>query len=85
MRPATVKIEIASWKGDLFMVEVGCRGFHHDRLPRIFNFLNIPQARKRTLSRAAVVSFKSSYTIWLSCYNKTWSDNWQLAERPGTV
>ena len=81
-----VEIETAGWEGDLFTVEVGCRGFCHETLPRIFNFLNIPRAKKkRALNKAAVVSLKGSYTIWLSRYNKTWSDNWQLAERPGTV
>jgi hypothetical protein len=33
-----VDIETAGWKGYLFTVEVGCRGFYHDTLPRIFNF-----------------------------------------------
>ena len=67
-------------------VEVGCRGFYYETLPRVFNFLNIPRTKKkRALNKAAVVSLKGSYTIWLSRYNKTWSDNWQLAERPGTV
>ena len=81
-----VEIETAGWKGDLFTVEVGCRGFYHHTLPRIFNFLNISRARKKkALNTAAVVSLKGSYTIWLSRYNKTWSDNWQLAERPATV
>ena len=81
-----VEIETAGWKGDLFTVEVGCRGFYHHTLPRIFNFLNISRARKKkALNTAAVVSLKASYTIWLSRYNKTWSDNWQLAERPATV
>ncbi|KAL5260058.1 hypothetical protein ACHWQZ_G010244 [Mnemiopsis leidyi] len=81
-----VEIETAGWKGDLFTVEVGCRGFYHDTLPRIFNFLNIPRAKKkRALNDSAVVALKGSYTIWLSRYNKTWSDNWQLAKRPGTV
>ncbi|KAL5266730.1 hypothetical protein ACHWQZ_G003942 [Mnemiopsis leidyi] len=80
-----IEIETAGWKGDLFTVEVGCRGFYHDTLPRIFNFLNIPRAKKkRALNKAAVVALKGSYTIWLSRYNKTWSDNWQLTERPGT-
>ena len=66
-----VEIETAGWKGDLFTVEVGCRGFYHDTLPRIFNFLNIPRAKKkRALNKAAVVSLKGSYTIWLSRYNK---------------
>ena len=30
-----VEIERAGWKGHLFTVEVGCRGFYHDTLPRI--------------------------------------------------
>jgi hypothetical protein len=42
-----VEIETAGWKGDLFTVEVGCRGFYHDTLPRIYNYLNIPGQRRR--------------------------------------
>ncbi|XP_063675902.1 uncharacterized protein LOC134812422 [Bolinopsis microptera] len=81
-----VEIETAGWEGYLFTVEVGCRGFYHHTLPRIFNFLNITRAKKkRALNTTAVVSLKGSYTIWLSRYNKTWSDNWQLAERPCPV
>ena len=38
--------------------------------------------KKKALNTTAVVSLKGSYTIWLSRYNKIWSDNWQLAERP---
>ncbi|XP_063691505.1 uncharacterized protein LOC134823837 [Bolinopsis microptera] len=81
-----VEIETAGWEGYLLTVEVGCRGFYHHTLPRIFNFLNITRAKKkRALNTTAVVSLKGSYTIWLSRYNKTWSDNWQLAERPCPV
>ena len=80
-----VDIESAGWVGDLFTIEVGCRGFYHHTLPRMFNFFNIKRAsKKRALNTAAVVSLKGSYTIWLSRNNKTWCDNfnWELAKRP---
>ena len=78
-----VDIETAGWIGHLFTVEVGCKGFYHHTLPRMFNFFNINRAqKKRTLNISAVVSLKASYTIWLSRNNKIWCDNWELAKRP---
>ncbi len=79
-------VQDAGWTGYLLTVEVGCRGFYHHTLPRVFNFFNLKRSRKKaTLNTAAVVALKASYTIWLSRYNKIWCDNWELAKRPTSL
>ena len=79
-------IDATDWSSQLFTVEVGCRGFYHHTLPRLFNFFKVPKhLKKKALNEAAMIALRCSYTIWLSRDNRIWSSNYELVKRPEMI